>query len=118
MRRILFLITLISLAGSSAAIAQCALGTTPGWVQCPTGCGTGSVPTQVPYGGNGGDNYYTCTGVYCPKCGYQLGVYCTQTGYCVHGELHDPGVRDRLIELAKSSRVLVSDCKGSRKPRS
>jgi hypothetical protein len=35
------------------------------------------------------------------------------TGFCGMAELKDPEIRGRLLELAKSTPLLVSDCKGN-----
>ncbi len=55
---------------------------------------------------------YSCTSVKC--CG-QLFTTCTDGGAC-DDAVHNPEVRARIDDVAKTSRVLVADCDGRYAP--
>lgn len=58
------------------------------------------------------DIRYSCTSV---KCCEQLFTTCTDDGACDEA-VHNPEVRARIDDVAKTSQVLVADCNGRYAP--
>lgn len=95
---------------TEAQSAGCVEGLNSQPVACAFQTCSGKAIVTVPYGGFNDSLYVVCGSVLC--CGVQVGITYVQRGWCQMAELKDPRIGGRLIELAKSQSLLISNCKG------
>lgn len=101
----------LTAARANAQSSGCVEGLNPQQVSCAyNGC-SGSGTVLIPYGGQYNSLLVFCQTVNC--CAKPVGITCTAIDGCEMAELKDPSIRGRLLELAKSSSLLISDCKGN-----